>query len=369
MNRLTVLNVAYPLATVGPDAVGGAEQVLTHIDRALVRAGHHSIVIACQGSQAAGMLVTTPCRERLDTGHFDEDAHRMHRAAIADALGRWPIDVVHLHGIDFSGYLPPPGPPTLVTLHLPPDWYPPEIFFVERPETYLHCVSQTQRAACPPSADLLPVIENGVPVEQLRNQYRKRNYAISIGRICWEKGFHLALVAAARAEMPFLLAGEVFPYPAHREYFATEIKPKLDRERRFIGPVSFRQKRRLLGSARALLVTSLVPETSSLVTMEALACGTPVIAFRNGALTELIDDGRTGFLVDSAEEMAAALRAVDTLDPAACRAAAVARFSVDRMTQKYLDTYEQLASNRYFGSENGTDAQPSHAGTAFFREH
>src|SRR3546814_8893976 len=88
-----------------------------------------------------------------------------HRAAIDAALRRWRIDLVHMHGIDFHEYLPAAGVPVLATLHLPPGWYPSEVFSMARPETYLHCVSSSQRRACPPGAALLPDIENGVSLD------------------------------------------------------------------------------------------------------------------------------------------------------------------------------------------------------------
>jgi glycosyltransferase involved in cell wall biosynthesis len=114
--------------------------------------------------------------------------------------------------------------------------------------------------------------------------HKKHRFAAALGRICPEKGFHLALTAARKAGMPLILAGQLFRYPAHEAYFEKEILPRLDKERRFIGRVGSVAKRWLLSSAQCLLVPSLVSETSSLVSMEALACGTPVVAFRAGAL-------------------------------------------------------------------------------------
>ena len=114
---LTVLSVAYPLAPVGPDAVGGAEQILAALDNALVRAGHRSLVVACQGSRAAGTLIPIArIGGALGQGAIAA-AHAAVRTAVARALARWRMDLVHVHGFDFAAYLPPPGVPVLATLH------------------------------------------------------------------------------------------------------------------------------------------------------------------------------------------------------------------------------------------------------------
>jgi glycosyltransferase involved in cell wall biosynthesis len=341
---LSVLSIAYPLAPAGPDAAGGSEQILTLLDHTLVRNGHRSVVIACEGSQVEGVLIATP-RQR---GQLDDAvrarAQQHHRRAILRALDRWSFDLIHMHSLDFHAYLPPPGVPVLVTLHLPPDWYPREVFRPARPNTWLHCVSASQERNCPPSRALLPYIANGVPLERLQTSVRTREFALALGRICPEKGFHIALDAATEAGSALIVAGEVFRYREHEEYFQREMLPRLDgRARRFIGPVGMARKRRLLAAARCLLVPSLVPETSSLVSMEALACGTPVIAFPSGALPEIIEHGRTGFLVENAREMAQAIRHAGSIDPENCRRAARERFSAGRMIGEYLRRYERLA--------------------------
>jgi glycosyltransferase involved in cell wall biosynthesis len=191
---------------------------------------------------------------------------------------------------------------------------------------------------------LLPFIENGVVLEQFRIRLRKRRFALALGRICPEKGFHLAAEAAAEADCPLVVAGEIFRYRAHQEYFTNQLAPRLDGCRRFVGPVGLARKRRLLAGACCLLVPSLVPETSSLVSMEALASGTPVIAFPSGALPEIIEHGRTGFVVDGPREMARAIREVHRIDPEACRSAARKYFSAERMIGEYLTLYNQLAT-------------------------
>lgn len=345
--RLSVLSVAYPLAAVGPDAPGGSEQILTLLDRALVRNGHRSVAIACEGSVTEGRLLATPRAVGELNGEVHKRAHAHYARAIRDALATWDFDLIHMHGLDFHAYLPPPGVPVLVTLHLPPDWYPGWVFRLARPETWLQCVSASQQAHCPPSKSLLPFIPNGVPLERLRTSVRRRSYALALGRICPEKGYHLALDAAVRARVPLALAGELFRYREHEEYFASEILPRLENgTRRFIGPVGTARKRRLLAGARCLLVPSLVEETSSLVAMEALACGTPVIAFPAGALGEIVEHGRTGFLVADEREMAEAIGRAGEIDPEECRRVARERFSAEYMVARYLERYQRLALGR-----------------------
>ncbi|MEA2693819.1 MAG: hypothetical protein QOJ16_3206 [Acidobacteriota bacterium] len=338
--------MAFPLAPVGPDCVGGAERILTLLDRALVAAGHRSVVVACAGSEVEGTLLATPLPAGpLDDPAAREQAHAATRAAIADALSRFRVDVLHFHGIDFDSYLPPAGPPALVTLHLPPSWYSAAALHVGRPRTFLHCVSAVQRRSCPPGLPLLGDVPNGVDLEVFRpcRAGGKRDFALALGRICPEKGLHLAFDAAARAGFPLLLGGQVFPYPDHQRYFEEEIAPRLVPPSRLLGPLPLARKRRLLAAARCLLVPSLAPETSSLVAMEALASGTPVIAFPAGALPEIVEPGRTGFLVADVEAMAAAIGEVDRIDPGECRRAAEERFSASRMIGGYFDLYLRLS--------------------------
>ena len=343
---LTILSVAYPFAPVGPNAVGGAEQVLTAVDRAIVEAGHRSIVVACEHSQTRGELVgSVPCHETLspDLCAF---ARREHRQRIEEALARWPVDLIHMHGVDFYEYLPRTRLPVLVTLHLPMSFYP-ERCLREVPENvHLHCVSKLQQRACPPGVRLLPVIENGVNVSALAARHARRRFAVALGRICPEKGFHVAIEAAKRADVPLFIGGELFGYAAHAEYWRRDVLPKLGPKHRWLGPLNFERKRRLLTAAQCLLAPSLVAETGSLVALEALACGTPVIAFPNGALSEIVEHGKTGFLVRTVEEMAQAIRSAHSLDPETCRRVARERFSIERTTRAYLDSYAQLAGRR-----------------------
>ena len=349
MPGLTVLSVGYPLAAVGPDAVGGSEQVLTALDRALVEAGHRSIVVACAGSQVRGELVDYPAPDAgRAIGAAEVEAGRgWARGRMEAVLRAEAVDVIHMHGLDFHHYIPAPGPPMLATLHLPPDWYPVEGLALTRRDSWVQCVSDTQAALMPDVAGVrertLPPIPNGVPVGVLGQlRPRKCGYALMLARICPEKGVHLALEAAHAAGATLLIGGEVFAYRAHQDYFEEKVRPLLDKRRRYLGPVGFAQKRRLLAAARCLLVPSLVAETSSLVAMEAASCGTPVVAFGNGALPEVVEEGRTGFIVADVAGMAAAMGRVRGLDGAAIRAVAVRRFSQERMAAAYIARYRDL---------------------------
>ena len=314
------------------------------LDRALVAAGHRSVVLACEGSEVCGTLLQT----EFPTGEWTDAVLKRVQAAyrlrIAEAIRQFAPNVVHLHGIDFLNYLPESGLPTVATLHLPPSWYPPAIFSVRRPDTWIHCVSSAQRSACPAAENLLPTIENGVPDAAPSRGVARRNFAAQLGRICPEKGTDTALRVASAAGLPLLIAGEVYPYEAHLRFFEERVKPLLSRTgARFIGAVGPRAKRRLLCSARCVLIPSSVAETSSLVAMEAAMCGTPVVAFAMGALTEIVEQGRTGFLVRTEAEMVEAIQKTHEINPAACRAIALERFPESRAQAAYLRMYEGLA--------------------------
>jgi glycosyltransferase involved in cell wall biosynthesis len=347
-STLDVLSVAYPFAPVHPDAVGGAEQVLSALDAALVASGHRSTVLAAAESSVTGRLVAV----NVGRGELTEDRIARARAhfsgALQGLLARHDFDLVHFHGCDCGEYLSgaplPSAAPQLVTLHVPSDWYVPSL-----PRgglgLSLVCVSAWQREQLQ-----LPVratIENGVDIERWRPSAEPAgDYVLCLGRISPEKGFDRALRAAHAAGAPLLLAGQVYPYPEHERHFAEQIVPLLDEQRRFVGPVAGAVKRRLLSRARCLVVTSRVRETSSLVTMEALACGTPVVVASPGAPASLIEQGATGLVAQDEAGLALAFEQVLSLDRGLCRSSAERRFDLRRMTRSYLELYQELASER-----------------------
>lgn len=345
--KLTVLSVAFPFAPVDADPVGGAEQVLAYLDLALVERGHRSVVIATRGSQVAGDLVEVPRTAEPIDDIARHRAHRIVNAAIESVLAHERIDLVHFHGIDFDAYLPQTRIPLLASLHLPLAWY-----ALLPAEVRLQPVSQSQARSAPPNvrARLLPPIENGVALARFAVRAGRRRFALALSRICPEKGVHEAIAAAALARVPLLIAGEVFPFAAHREYFETHLRPRLGEQCRFIGPVAGARKCRLLAAARCVLLPSRAQETSSLVAMESAAAGTPVVAYRSGSLPDVIEDGRSGWLVDDVESMAHAIGEAAHIERETCRAVARRRFDAARMTAQYLDLYRHLARGQTRGA-------------------
>ncbi len=339
---MRILLVAYSLAPVSDDPVGGSEQVLAQLDRALTQAGHQVTVIAQDGSITRGRLHAIP----VTAGPIDDAIrHRAHwamREAIAAEARHH--DLVHYHGLDFEAYLPPEGLPTLATLHLPLDWYSWTSLDPTRPDTWLNPVSESQLARAPwaPSHLLAPV-RNGVDVARYAPG-RARDYLLFLGRMCPEKGVETALDAATQAGARLLLAGELYPYPEHQAWFAERVRPRLGARARWLGPVTGARKARLLAGARAVLVPSTVAETGSLVTMEALASGTPVIGSAIGEIPNLLDEGVTGFTCQpgDATAFAAAIARIGELSRSAARAAALRRFSVERTTDAYIALYRRL---------------------------
>ena len=341
--RLTSQTWEHLLASskpVGPGAVGGAEVILSSIEAALPTLGFRSVVVAHAESQPQGRLYATPVPAGTITDIVRAEVEHAQQCSIDHALAAHPVALVHMHGLDFYRYRIPAHIPVLVTLHLPLAWYPEAIW--QLPAQYhLVCVSDSQRQACPePARARLTVVANGVPLPDVSTLSTEGRYALMMARICREKNVHTGLEAARLAGMPVLLAGAVFPYETHQHYFAEEIEPRLAcsdnpagdvtaspqakgavQEARFLGPVTGAAKAQLLAHATCLLLPSLAPETSSLVAMEALAAGVPVIAIASGAVPEIVEEGRTGLLFRSPDELQAILLRL-LADPAEGRAIA-----------------------------------------------
>jgi glycosyltransferase involved in cell wall biosynthesis len=348
---MRILYVAYPLLTVSLDSAGGAEQMLWTLERAMARVGVETTVAASAGSWVSGELFSTgqPCRAMDD---FDR-RNREHQDKIVELTRRrarqgHAFDLVH----DVSGSFWPRAAevdsPVLATLHLPRHFYPPQYFGDIPANVSLVCVSESQARSFADLDSLQGVAANGIALDLFQPNHGPRNGLLWLGRVCEEKCPHLALDIAARAGSAITLAGQIYPFSYHQRYFDNEVAPRLRKmpNAAFVSLPSFDRKRQLLGQARAVLITSQVDETSSLVAMEAAASGTPVIASRRGALPEIISDGVTGFLADSVEDYVQALKRLGEIDPTACTRHARENFSSTRMAEGYIRHYARIAAER-----------------------
>jgi glycosyltransferase involved in cell wall biosynthesis len=347
-NKLRILYVAYPLLPVSDESAGGAEQMLNVLEREMHSRGHSTIVAACEGSKVAGELFVTG-EVPSESDRFDQ-REAEHSAQVIDFIEMRQqrgsaFDLVHdKSGHFFKHAAEVPGP-VLATLHLPRSFYARELFANCAPNLLFNCVSQSQANAFADVPQMTGVIENGIEVPRFPYSMHKRDYLLWMGRICEEKGTHIAIDAAEQAGLPLIIAGQVYPFSYHQEYFIREVASRLDRARvqvQFVQKPSFTEKLHLLQNARALLIPALADETSSLVAMEAMACGTPVIAFRRGALPEVIADEKTGFVVNSLDELVQATRRAHEISPQACRTRIEDLYDSRRMTGDYEALYRRV---------------------------
>src|SRR4051812_41486528 len=274
---------------------------------------------------------------------FDVDHVGRALGVIDDAAGRGrPFDIIHDHsGFTLVAIGDRVDVPILHTLHGP---FTPEssAFYREHADkVWLSGLSESQLAAGPPGLRCVGAIPNPIDLRAWPLERRKDDYLLWMGRMTEGKGAHRAIAAARAAERPLIVAGPV--QAGQREYFEREIEPHIDSGRvSYVEEVGGRRKRELFAHAAALLMPIRWPEPFGMVMIEAMACGTPVIAFPEGSAPEVVVPGRSGMLVDDEAEMAAAVDRLDEIDPEQCRATVAERFDVDVVTSAYETAYRQV---------------------------
>ncbi len=345
MKSQRVLYISYPLLTVSEESAGGAEQMLWTLEHEMAARGVHTTVAASAGSRVSGELFSTgePCSspddfERRNREHQDRIIAFIRERAQQGS----PFDLVHDKSGSFWLRAAEVDAPVLATLHLPRHFYPAHYFENVPGNVGFNCVSESQARSFSDLRQLLGIAPNGILLDRFQPEFGKRGGLLWIGRICEEKAPHLALEIAQRAHMAITLAGQVYPFSYHRKYFEREVRSRLkqDTATAFIDSPSPELKRKLLRKASALLITSQVDETSSLVAMEAAASGTPVIASRRGALPEVVQHGQTGFVVGNVDEAVACLGYIHTINPEACLHYAREHFSSASMADAYAALYK-----------------------------
>ena len=347
ITEFRVLYVAYPLLTVSEASAGGAEQVLWTLEREMAGRDVVTTVAASAGSRVSGELFSTgePCSRTDDF----ERRNREHQDAILQLVRQRTVEGRPFHLIhDMSGSFWTRATeidlPVLATLHLPRHFYPATQFENVPENVSFNCVSQSQARSFLELKQLTGVVPNGIALDRFLPGDGERNGLLWLGRICEEKGPHLALDIAGRAGLPIVIAGQVYPFSYHQQFFAREVEPRLraNAHATWIDCPLDEFKRKLLRESAALLITSQVDETSSLVAIEAAASGIPVVAFRRGALPEVVKNEVTGFVVEDVDDAVEALKEIENISCEDCARYAQTHFSSAKMAGEYQRLYSLL---------------------------
>ena len=338
---MRIAQIAPLSEAVPPKLYGGTERIVSYLTEELVALGHEVTLFASGDSVTNAELVSVwPRALRLDTSVRDTNAlqtlllERVRQRADE-------FDVLHFH----LDYMPFPifgqqHVPFLTTMHGRLDLPELQPVFDAFPNAGVVSISDQQRGPLL-QANWLATIQHGLPAGLLRPTGQTPDYLAFLGRICPEKRPDRAIRIARACGLPIRLAAKVDR--VDQEYYECEIAPMLDGDQaHLIGEINDGAKSAFLSGARALLLPIDWPEPFGLVMIEAMACGTPVIAFNRGSVPEVIEDGLTGFIVENEAEAVAAVARLPELDRGAIRARFEQRFSARRMAEDYLEIYREL---------------------------
>lgn len=338
---MRIAQIAPLYESVPPCLYGGTERVVADLTDELVGLGHDVTLFATGDSSTRARLVpVSPRSLRLDMNCLDQLAWHVLLTERVAALSH-EFDVIHFHiaHIHFP-VMRRIGVPSVTTMHGRLDM--PELvpLYSEFSDLPLISISAAQRIPLP-YARWIATIHHGVCEDRFEFQPNPDRYLAFLGRISPEKRVDRAIAIATALGWPLKIAAKIDR--ADAEYFEREIRGLLEHPLvEFIGEIGEPEKSRLLGGARALLFPIDWPEPFGLVMIEALACGTPVVAFRGGSVDEVIEHGRTGFIVDTIEEAIGATRRIGSLSRRVCRQAVEERFNARRMAEDHVAVYARL---------------------------
>ena len=343
---MRIAQVAPLFESVPPRAYGGTERVVSYLTEALVDMGHEVTLFASGDSVTRAKLVPVVDKAlRLHPGRPDWVIwHTLMLDRVLQSADRF--DVIHFH-VD-TLQLPVVErcceTPSLTTAHGRLDLADLQPLFKRFSRHPMVSISDSQRRPLP-AANWQATVYHGLPPALYSFHPQPQDYFAFIGRISPEKRVDRAIAIAIACNTPLRIAAKVDA--ADTEYFATRIEPMLDHPLvTFIGEIGDEAKNDFIGNARALLTPIDWPEPFGLVMIEAMACGTPVVAWRNGSVPELIEPGVNGFIVESMEEAIAAARNIDSIDRRTCRDVFERRFAAPVMARRYLEVYQELVQAR-----------------------
>jgi glycosyltransferase involved in cell wall biosynthesis len=326
---------------VPPVGYGGTERVVSYLTEELVRRGH-DVTLFASGDSLTGAELVPGCARALRLDGKSQAHLPYHLTMLDEVFARVDeFDLVHFH-IDCIHFplTARHSVAALTTLHGRLDLDDIHECFQHFKNLSFVSISDDQRAPMP-WLDWAGTVHHGLPLDLHTPVERPGDHLAFLGRMSPEKGAETAIEIARRAGMPIRLAGKVDDVDV--SYFEQKIRPLFSAgDLEYVGEIGGNAKDEFLGGARALLFPIDWPEPFGLVMIEAMACGTPVVAFRRGSVPEVIDDGVTGFVVDSVDDAVAALAACASLDRRLIRETFERRFSATRMTDDYLQIYEHL---------------------------
>jgi glycosyltransferase involved in cell wall biosynthesis len=339
-----IAQIAPLIESVPPRRYGGTERVVSYLTEELVRQGHDVTLFASGDSETSARLV--PCCERALRLDPRVGSPLPYHVTMLDNVRREAhrFDVLHFHTdlLHFQVFSATRHA-TLTTLHGRQDLFDLRGFYAAFPSMPLVSISQAQRRPIA-GANFAGTVHHGLPEGLLQPTYRPNgDYLAFLGRISPEKRVDRAIEIARAFGMPLKIAAKVDR--VDEDYFRHTIAPLLNGPGvQFIGEITERQKAGFIGNARALLFPIDWPEPFGLVMIEAMACGTPVLAFEGGSVREVVDQGVTGIIVRSVEEAIGALRTVIALDRRAVRRRFEQRFAAGRMAADYVRLYERVVA-------------------------
>jgi glycosyltransferase involved in cell wall biosynthesis len=350
---MRIAQVAPLYESVPPQLYGGTERVVSYLTEELVRLGHE-VTLFASGDSVTNARLVPACARSLwnDPDCHDRLAHHIRLLGLVfDDVTRF--DVIHFH-TDYLHFPLVHRIPcrTVTTLHGRLYKRDLEALFRDYAHVPLVSISDNQRLPLP-DANWQATVYHGLPRELHRFREGAGDYLAFLGRVSAEKRVDRAIEIARRAKMRLKIAARIDP--VDEEYFRREIKPLLSSSEsfvEFVGQVGGAAKDEFLGNARALLFPIDWPEPFGLVMAESLACGTPVIAWNNGSVPEVITDGVAGFVVESIDDAVVAVERVKSIDRSECRREFEERFDVTRMARNYLDVYRRLKPGLHNAMEN-----------------
>jgi glycosyltransferase involved in cell wall biosynthesis len=343
---MKILQIAPVWETVPPPAYGGTEEVVSQLVEELVRRGH-SVTLWAAGDSTTSARLRWSSPHSLRTAELADRAPHdwLHIARALEDAATGDYDLIHNHAGELPlAFLRLIDKPVLSTMHYTatPDTLP----IWHDASGWYNTISHSQHALLPRlhRPTHAGTVYNGIDVASFPFSAQKDDYLLFLSRMAEDKAPHIAIEVAHRLNKRLLMAGKVDW--RERGYFERMVQPLIDGDRvQFLGEADSRLKRRLYRDALALLLPLQWDEPFGLVSIEAMACGTPVIAFPRGALAELVVDGETGFLVQDTEQMVEFARRVGDIDPARCRAHVSASFDSTIMTIAYERIYQRISQS------------------------